>query len=182
MSDVQQTSHTQKVFEEMKTKKIQHWHKISIWLAAYDLIAVCISYFAGLWLRFDCRFMQIPENYLHAYLTFIPFYAVICLAVFFALRLYNTIWRFASYNELGRVMTSTVITTMIHIVGITVFVQRMPVSYYLFGAMIQFVAVLGIRFSYRFILLEREKRANYAKKALLRNHGQSSLHHRRQPK
>lgn len=158
-------SETQELFEKMKTQKIKHWHKITIWLMAYDLIAVCMSYFAGLWIRFDCRFSMIPDVYFDAYLMFAPIYAVICIAVFYVLRLYKTIWRFASYNELGRVMTATVITTIIHIVGITVFFERMPVSYYMFGAMIQFVAVLGIRFSYRFILLERSKRASYESKA-----------------
>lgn len=158
-------SETQQIYEEMKTKKIKHWHKITMWLIAYDLIAVCMSYFAGLWIRFDCRFSMIPEHYFDAYVRFSPIYALICIAVFYVLRLYKTIWRFASYNELGRVMTATVITTIIHIVGITVFFERMPVSYYMFGAMIQFVAVLGIRFSYRFILLERSKRASYESKA-----------------
>lgn len=158
-------SETQQAFEKMKNKKILHWHKVSIWLAIYDIIAVCVSYFAGLWIRFDCRYSQIPPHYFEAYLKFIPIYAVACLLVFMLLRLYNTIWRFASYNELGRVMTSSVITAIIHVFGITVFFERMPISYYLFGTMIQFVMILGVRFSYRFILLERGKRASYAKKA-----------------
>lgn len=42
--------------------------------------------------------------------------------------------------------------------GISLVFHRMPVSYYLFGALIQFMLVLGIRFSYRFVLLEREAR------------------------
>lgn len=173
MSDTQEIS-TEKsnkkaIYDRMKNNKIQHWHKISIWLAIYDVIAVCVSYFAGLWIRFDCRFSMIPENYLKAYMTFIPFYAVICLLVFLSLRLYNSIWRFASYNELGRVMISSIITTIIHAVAMSIFVTRMPISYYLFGAMIQFVVILGIRFSYRFILLEREKRASYIKKADAKN-------------
>lgn len=158
-------SETLQIFEKMKNKKIKHWHVISVWMVIYDLIAVCMSYFAALWIRFDCRYSQIPEVYFDAYLGFIPIYAVLCVGVFWALRLYKTIWRFASYNELGRVITSTVITTIVHLIGITLFFQRMPISYYLFGAMIQFVAVLGIRFSYRFILLERSKRATYASKA-----------------
>ena len=158
-------SETQEIFDKMKNKKLKHWHKITMWLIAYDVIAVCMSYFAGLWIRFDCRFSMIPEHYFHAFLGFAPIYAVICVGVFWVLRLYNTIWRFASYYELGRVMTSTMITTVIHIIGITLFFERMPVSYYMFGAMIQFVMILGIRFSYRFILLERSKRASYAGKA-----------------
>lgn len=162
-------SETRQIFEEMKEKKIKHWHIITMWLIAYDVVAVCASYFAALWLRFDCRFSMIPEIYLNAYLGFVLIYAGICVAVFFGLRLYNTIWRFASYNELARVMTSSVITAIIHAVGITLFFERMPISYYIFGAGIQFVAVLGIRFSYRFILLERSKRAAHQDKTDAKN-------------
>lgn len=154
-------SETRQLFEEMKEKKIKHWHIITMWLMAYDVVAVCASYFGALWLRFDCRFSLIPELYLNAYLGFIFIYAVICIGVFVALRLYNTIWRFASYNELARVMTASLITALIHIIGITMFFERMPISYYIFGAGIQFVAIIGIRFSYRFILLERSKRERY---------------------
>lgn len=145
--------------------KMMHWHKISFVLMAYDFIAVCVAYFAGLWLRFDGRFSMIPKEYLIPYANFIVIYAAICIVVFTALRLYNTIWRFASYNELSRVMWASFITCIIHIVGITAFYQRMPISYYLFGAVIQFMLVLGVRFSYRFILLERSKREAYLKKA-----------------
>ena len=154
-------SETRQKFEEMKEKKIKHWHIITMWLIAYDVVAVCMSYFCALWLRFDCRFSLIPDIYFDAYVGFIFIYAVICVGVFAALRLYNTIWRFASYNELARVMTASVITALIHIVGITVFFERMPISYYIFGAGIQFVAIIGIRFSYRFVLLERSKRERY---------------------
>lgn len=145
--------------------KIYHWHKISIILVVYDFIAVCVAYFLGLWIRFDGRYSMIPEEYLHPYMQFILFYAVICIGVFAGLRLYKTIWRFASYNELSRVMVSSIITSIIHAVGITVFLKRMPLSYYLFGAIIQFVFILGVRFSYRFILLERSKREAYLRKA-----------------
>lgn len=145
--------------------KMMHWHKISFVLMAYDFIAVCAAYFVGLWLRFDGKFSMIPREYLMPYAQFIIFYAAICIVVFTCLRLYNTIWRFASYNELSRVIWSSVITAIIHTVGITVFLKRMPLSYYLFGAIIQFVLILGVRFSYRFILLERSKREAYLKKA-----------------
>lgn len=162
-------SETLKIFEKVKEKKVKHWHKITLLLIAYDVIAIMLSYFVGLWIRFDCRFSMIPEEYFNAYIGFIPIYVVISVSVFCFFRLYNTIWRFASYNELMRVMAASVVTTTIHLIGITVFFKRMPVSYYLFGAMIQFLAVLGIRFSYRFVLLERSKRALYASKSDVKN-------------
>lgn len=158
--------------EEKKTsakKGLLHWQKISIYLMIYDFVAVCLAYFVGLWLRFDCRYSMIPEEYLTPYMQFTLFYAVICVVVFHFLKLYNSIWRFASYNELSRVIWSSVITAILHTILITVFLKRMPISYYLFGAVIQFVLILAVRFSYRFILLEREKRTLYSRKENTKN-------------
>lgn len=73
------------------------------------------------------------------------------------MRLYNSIWRFASYSELLRTIVATGITFVFHCIGITVLFGRMPLSYYVFGIMIQFALTLGVRFSYRFVLLERSR-------------------------
>lgn len=66
--------------------------------------------------------------------------------------MYRSIWRYAGHNELLRVMYATVITTSIQIIGITLLFQRMPLSYYGFGAVLQFILTVGIRMSYRFFL------------------------------
>ena len=142
-------------------RRIEHWQIIAFYLVVYDIAAVNLSYFGALWLRFDLRFSSIPETYLSAFLKFAPFYTVFCILVFAALRLYNSLWRFASISELNRVLVATVGTTLFQIVGITVFVQRMPVSYYIFGAVLQFGMILVVRFSYRYITLERARRAKH---------------------
>lgn len=138
-------------------KKLEHWQKISYGLMIYDAIAIIMSFFLALWFRFDCQFSQIPEEYLEPYYKFILVYVVFCIIVFRYLRLYHSIWRFASYSELLRCMASTVITGIFHIVVTILFVARMPLSYYFFGTLIQFCLILGVRFSYRFILLERSR-------------------------
>lgn len=48
---------------------------------------------------------------------------------------------------------ATVITSLSQILAVTALVGRMPISYYFFGVIIQFVMTLGIRFAYRFVLL-----------------------------
>jgi NADPH-dependent 2,4-dienoyl-CoA reductase/sulfur reductase-like enzyme len=63
------------------------------------------------------------------------------------------------------VALATVITFVFHCVVITVFFKRMPLSYYVFGIIFQFVLILGIRFSYRFVLLERSRRTTNVQKA-----------------
>lgn len=134
---------------------IEHWMVITLFLMMYDVIAIAASYFAALWLRFDCEFQSIPQGYLQAYYRFIPVYILFCLAVFWYMRLYKSIWRFASYNELLRVSMSTVITLVFHVVFITIFCKRMPISYFVFGVVMQFTMTMVVRFAYRFIILLR---------------------------
>lgn len=140
-------------------KTLEHWQIVSLVLGVYDVLAIGIAFLAALWLRFDCRFTGIPEEYLAAYLRFIWIYAAFTVLVFWRMHLYNSIWRFASYSELLRMVIATGITFVFHCVTMTVFFRRMPVSYYIFGILIQFFLTLGIRFSYRFVLLERGRRA-----------------------
>lgn len=151
--------------ERPKLKKwFEHWHIIAVFLGLYDAVAVNIAYFLALWFRFDCMISEIPEEqYLMPFLKFAPIYAVVCVAVFFCLRLYKSIWRFASFSEMARVMLASCITSLFHILGITLLFNRMPISYYVIGMGIQFVMVLGVRFSYRFILLERSRLRRYGK-------------------
>ena len=137
-------------------RKIEHWNKISLLLVAYDLIAVTLSYFLALWFRFDCNFSQISPAFLWAFVKFAPIYGICCVLVFWRLRLYNSLWRFASYSELMRTILGTAITGVIHVLGSLIF-KRMPISYYVIGMGIQFLMVLGIRFSYRLLLMERNK-------------------------
>lgn len=142
----------------MLKKKPEHWRVVSAGLAVYDALAIAAAYFLALWFRFDCRFTMIPVEYLEVYVRFIWIYVLFALIVFWKMRLYNSIWRFASYSELLRTAASTVITFIFHCIGMALFLGRMPLSYYIFGIIIQFILTLGIRFSYRFILLERGRR------------------------
>lgn len=150
--------------KQLEKKRIEHWQVISLYLLIYDIIAVNLAYLLALWFRFDCRFSLIPEVYLKAWIQFAPFYTVLCLAVFTVLKLYRSLWRFAGYSELLRVTVATVLTGFLHYVGITLFFEAMPISYILFGMIIQFCLIIGIRFSYRFVLLERSRREKSEKK------------------
>lgn len=141
-----------------KKRHIEHWKVVAFYLIIYDIIAVNFSYFFGLWLRFDLRFSNIPQTYLNSYLRFAPFYTVFVLVVFYALHLYKSLWRFASFSELNRIFASSVITTVFHTVCITLFIKRMPISYYVIGAAMQLALITAIRFAYRYITLERTRR------------------------
>lgn len=143
---------------------------VMLYLVVYDIIAINFSYFAGLWIRFDLKFSAIPQDLLLSFSRFAPIYTVITIAVFYAFRLYGSIWRFASVTELGQLVLASVVTTIVHTVGITLLFQRMPISYYMMGAVLQFCLVTIVRFLDRFIGLERSKirkRSNAAHRAMI---------------
>ncbi len=133
--------------------RIEHWRLIAAFLMIYDALMVNVSFFLGLFIRFDLHFTQIPVHYIQAYYRFAPFYTVFCILVFLLARLYRSVWRFASYNELLRILMVSFITGVFQVAGTCFFVRRMPISYYVVGIILQFFFVTAIRFAYRFVLL-----------------------------
>lgn len=136
---------------------LEQWQIIAILLMAYDAIAVNMSYFLALWFRFDSQFTKIEPQYIEAWIRFIPIYTFFCLIIFWVLKLYKSIWRFASYRELLRTIAATAVTCLFHSIAITLLYERMCVSYYVIGPIFQLFFTLAVRFSYRFILLVSNK-------------------------
>lgn len=145
-------------------RKFEHWQVVRLLLMVYDFAAVIVSFGIALWLRFDCKVTSVEPQYLTTYTKTIIIYALFCLVVFWFLRLYKSIWRFASYSELLRVILATVVTGVIYTGSLLVFNLHMPISYYVIGIIVQFIATLGIRFFYRFVLLLRGRTNNEVQK------------------
>lgn len=145
-------------------RKIEHWQVVRLLLMVYDFIAVIVSFGIALWLRFDCKVTSVEPQYLTNYTKTIIIYALFCLVVFWFLRLYKSIWRFASYSELMRVILATVVTGVIYTGSLLIINLHMPVSYYVIGITVQFITTLGIRFFYRFVLLLRGRTNNEVQK------------------
>lgn len=141
------------VSETKKPKrKLEHWMGVSVLLAVYDVVAANISYLFALLLRFDFIYSNIPQRYIEAYLHFAPIYSVVVVGVFIACRLYNSIWRFAGVRELTKTFIANVIVVFFHVIVITLFYTRMPISYYIVGSGVQLILTLAIRFAYRYLL------------------------------
>ena len=134
-------------------------NRISFLLLIYDIAAINLSYFFALWLRFDCKFTEIPEKYLDPAMKIVPIYTVIMLAALAFMRLYRSVWRYASIPELIRVFGASVIGAVTQIAGTLIFLQRMPISYYVIGWILMFAALAVSRFGYRAVrMVYREKK------------------------
>ena len=143
--------------KNVKKRRIEHWQVISSFLAVYDILAIHFAYFFALWARHDFAYSAIREDFMYRYLHFITPYSLFCVLVFSFFRLYKSMWKFASYVELVRTVEACAITSVIHAFMIVLLFGRMPVSYCIWGAILQLILVLGIRFSYRIMILMRSR-------------------------
>ncbi len=140
-------------------KKI--WDSIAkdLWIVLFDIIAVNAAYFLALLVRFYVNFEFRPtvSYYLTDWLHFTPFYTVLSILIFAAWKLYGGMWRFAGINDMNRIIFANLCTVVVQIVGTALFIRRMPITYYVIGAILQFLFVSLIRFGYRILLVEKKK-------------------------
>ena len=135
--------------------KIARWKKFAALLVVYDMLAIIASYFLALYVRFDFVYGAIPKGYLEAYAQFILVFAPVSVIVFCFVNMYRTMWSFAGLSLLIHVVIVSIIDSIIHAILITVFVKRMPASYYLLGAVFQGVLLISARFINRFRIYVR---------------------------
>ena len=149
--------------EEKNKKKITiTWRAVNIAIAVFDLLAFSLSYLIALWIRYDGIVSSINETYLSCCMSFSPVYIVVSFVVFYLLKLYNSIWKYASESEFIRTLIANAITSAINVIVTCLFYVRMPLSYYVIGTVIQFLITLGIRFAYR--LFVNIRNTSYSKK------------------
>lgn len=131
-----------------------------IWVVLLDVIAVNAAYFLALLIRFYVNgvFRQSVAHYLTDFVEIAPFYTVACIAVFAAFRMYNGMWRYAGINDMNRIICASLATTAVQVASS--FWHRMPITYYVIGAVLQFLFVVLIRFAYRFLMVEKKKIAS----------------------
>ena len=121
-------------------------------LAVADILSILAMFFAGLWLRYDFKFSEIPEVYIISYLKFIIIWCVISIVTFAVCRLYHSIWRFASVDELLHIICAYTVLAVFG--GIYLVVNKnkhLPYSFYVLGFIFSFASAVCIRFSYRLL-------------------------------
>lgn len=116
-------------------------------LLAFDIIIINLAYFLALYLRFDASLIQIPRIYIKAFENYALINTVITIAIYSAFKLYRIILEYASYTELIKITQAVALSLLVHIFGISIMFQRMPLSYFVYGFLIQYTFTVGIRFA-----------------------------------
>ncbi len=99
-----------------------------IFLLVYDIFAVFASSVLALLIRYEFVYDAIDKNFLNSIYSFMPFTMLITVVVFEVLRLYNSLWAFASVNELQNIVAACGVTAALNGLGLMIAKKPVPRS------------------------------------------------------
>lgn len=138
-----------------------------------DIILINLAYVLAYLLRFDG---QLHREYFFVYINHALLITVIKIVVFNYFNLYNSIWKYASVEELVKVTTAVVFANII-VVGYLLFFQAdIPRSLYILPMLMDILLIGGIRFNYRILRKARrvfDKEEKKVKRVLIVGAGEA---------
>ncbi len=120
-------------------------------LILFDVAVIIVSSVLGLLLRFDFHFDRVDMRFVESLWRYLPINIVTTLLIFYILRLYHSIWRFAGIVEMQNVTAACILSALLQFAGLNIMNYPVPRSYYFLYGGVLFFLTLGNRFAYRFI-------------------------------
>ncbi len=144
---------------ERSRKNSWELYRRIILLVVMDIFCIFASFFAGLWLLYDFRF-SVALQFVQEYLVFTGAWCLLSLGVFFLCGLYNSIWSFASVDELIHVLYAYGILAAAGCAYLWLASQPLPTSFFVLGGVFSFLSTVSIRFGYRLLRVLRSQLRN----------------------
>lgn len=141
-----------------------------LFMVIADILAFYISFGLALWLRFDLRIQNIPRQFLSGYLVFCTIGAVITLAGYKIMKLYQSVWSYAGTSEIVRTFFASSCTVLMTIAVTLLAARRMPISFYCIGWLLVFLSTAFIRVGYRLM-----RRFNMTAAEIRQEHGKNVM-------
>ena len=128
-------------------------------LLVVDIAVINLSAFLALWARLDFSIAQFARNELSSNLVYVlPMFTLITVLVFIPMKLYNSLWEFASVDELLHIVMAAIFVALIEFAAISLHFVHLPLSFPLLNAMFLTALTLLSRFSYRLLRSFSQKR------------------------
>lgn len=122
-----------------------------IMLVVCDILGILLASVLSLYVRYDFRFLEIPQDFWYTAIGSVIPNIVLTLLIFHIFHLYNSVWRYASDTELVNCLIAVVLCTIMQPILFWIEEVRMPTSYPLFYGFFLLVFSCGTRFGYRLL-------------------------------
>jgi len=127
-------------------------------LILLDVMNISIASFAPLYIRFEFRISDIYPHFLKNFEHLLIPNILITLSFFVIWKLYKSVWRYASINELINIFLANICATMAQLIYIYASKTYMPRSYSILYCFCLIWLTCGVRFGYRLLRIIRNKR------------------------
>lgn len=123
-------------------------------LFIYDAFIVNFAFFMAIIIRFyiEYRWHDMGAQYIEMFWRFAPYYTAFSLVTFLLFRLYRGVWRYVGIHDIQKLILANALTCVFQVIGGLLIVGRMPITYYVIGACLQFALMSIPRIAPRFIL------------------------------
>ncbi len=121
-----------------------------ILLIILDALSVVAASYAALAIRFRVDGRWIPVEYLESVKSFMLANIVVSILIFAFLRLYNSLWRYASLTELVNILVGSAASVLFNVIVYYFSLKPMFRSYYIFYGIVLATCLFVSRFGYRF--------------------------------
>lgn len=122
-----------------------------IMLILLDIISINVCSYLALLIRFELKWTSIEPECLIAVNKMCIFNTVVTILIFFMLRLYHSLWRYASVRELLNIILACVISAFIHITSLFMYYKYFTKSYIMIYTLLLLLFTFVMRFSYRIV-------------------------------
>lgn len=142
-------------------------------LLILDIICIAASGAVALFVRFDFRISSIESAILDRYWVYLPAHIVFTLIIFMLFHMYNSLWEFASIEEMTRILIACIISEAEHLAGMKIFYfymkdsHVMPRSFWPLELVTLIILVGGTRFFYRLLRRMNQSYRTDSKKRIL---------------
>ncbi len=151
--------------DNRQTKKpfnyAKFWRRTALIL--YDIMSVILSCALALLIRYEFHIAEVPEYFYVPVMRAMPLLVAATIAIFWFLKLYNSLWAFAGDTELPYLVIACVLSGVAGVIILPFFKieqQAVPQSFHFMYVFLLITLTFISRFSYRFLRSMKHRNAN----------------------
>ncbi|MGN0170886.1 MAG: polysaccharide biosynthesis protein [Lachnospiraceae bacterium] len=141
---------------QMRSDLKQLWIRRAF-LLILDVLSISAAGFMALLVRFDLSIGNIDAVYEGRFLSYLPIHIVVVVLVFWIFRMYNSLWAYASIEEMLNIMVACIVAEVLHLAGMSLYYSQvewgwvMPRSFWPMELIFLMILSGATRFFYRFL-------------------------------
>ncbi len=151
-------------------------------LILLDILLINLASFSALLMRFDFSIAKVDGRYYEALLDYMWLYTFITIGIFFVFRLYHSLWKYASIEEMTNIIYACTLAELLHLIGMKLCIGNnldgmyvMPRSFWAMELMFMITFVGGSRFFYRTVrMLNRHRKVSSEKRIMVVGAGEAA--------